>query len=255
MSMKNKLNEEIGLSYIVENVSEIAYTMVKEVRLKEFRFNEKSLLKEDLQYECENFLYDSKKYPEISVDKRLLVHEDIILKYFDKVSVFIEETEMIHYVSKEDDKILLFVDPLTEDLKLRYDNNFITEKTNLGFKSDGDIRKTEVSNFLLTEDTICEVADLSYILENFKVENVSEEENSLFQEYTLSYVKNNYEDLKELKEDCEIAYNEIINEGRILPILTYIDILTEEISAMYIIKCEQSYKNHYKCVLDTIYEA
>lgn len=249
----NKLNELMNFSYISETVSSLAYEMTKDYRMKENRFNENLLLKEELQFECENFLYDIKKYPEIKLEKALLKKEEIILEKFDKKSITIEDKEISFYICKEDANILIFEDPLTEELAIRYDNNFILEKSELSLEKPSDLRKEKVTNFLMKENTCAEINGLTKLLEG-SVEDIVKPINFLLQENALLYITENYEDLKEFIPDTELAYNEIIVEDSIVPVLSYIDILTEDVVAMYSITADLKYSNNYKYKLNKIYE-
>ena len=254
MSMvMNKLNELMNFSYVSESVSKIAYEMTKELRVRENRFNENRLLQEELQFECENFLYDIKKYPEVKLENALLNKEDIILERFNKKSIIVEGKEISFYENKEDSNIIIFKDPLTEELMVRYNNNFIKEKNEFVLDEKTDLRKEKVTEFLIKENACAEIFGLDRLLEGTSL-GVTGVANFLLQENALVYVTENYNDLKEFKPDCELAYNEIIVENKIIPVLSYIDVLTEDVVAMYSINAELKYNNNYQYTLNKIYE-
>lgn len=249
----NKLNELMNFSYVNSTVSKIAYEMTRELRVRENRFNENRLLQEELQFECENFLYDIKKYPEVKLENALLNKEDIILERFNKKSIMVEGKEISFYENKEDSNIVIYKDPLTEELVIRYNNNFIREKNELSLEESTDLRKEKITEFLMKENTCAEIDGLDKLLEGTKLIKVNPV-NSLLQENAILYVTENYENLKGFKPDCELAYNEVIIENKIVPILSYIDVLTEDVVAMYTIDAELKYNNNYQYNLNKIFE-
>lgn len=250
MSMLNKLNESMNFTYIIESISNIAFELTKDMCIAEHRYNENKLLREDFAFECENFLYDVRKYPEVKLEGKLMEHRNLILDKFEEKSLIIEGVEVKYFQYKEDSKIIMFKDAFTEELKLRYDNNFINEKYDLVLDEMTDTRQDIVTDILVKENTCAELVGLEVILEN--VELKSEIPNSILEEQVLPYVLRNYEDLKGFNEDCEIAYNEIVFEGKVIPVISYVNMLSDDVEAIFTVSSELKYGNTYHYNLNEV---
>ena len=243
MSMLNKLNESMNFTYIIESISNIAFELTKDMRIAEHRYNENKLLKEDFAFECENFLYDIKMYPEVKLESKLMEHRNLILDKFEEKALIIEGVEVKYFQYKEDHNIILFKDAFTEELKLRYDNNFINEKNDLVLDEKTDIRQEIVSDILMKENTCAELVGLEVMLENIELK--SEIPNSILEEQVLPYILRNYEDLRGFNEDCELTYNEVVVNGKIVPVISYVNIITEDVESIFTVSSELKYGNTY----------
>lgn len=249
-NIMDQLDRSMNFSYIVENLTNIAYDLITESKKEENRYSE--VLKEDLSFECENFLYDVKAYPTIKLENSILdKHEDLILKNFNKKEIIIENDTITYYEYKNDNNILISIDPLTEELVLRYNNNFINEKADLVLEDLTDTRKEKVSNFLLKENTLAEIDNLEALFEEstVKYDNLG----CILEDYAIKYIANRYDILKHNNELVEITYNEIVSEGKIIPIVGCINTFTEEILSMYAVQPKADYNNKYFYTLEEIY--
>lgn len=249
-NIMDQLDRSMNFSYIVENLTNIAYDLITESKKKENRYSE--VVKEDLSFECENFLYDVKAYPTIKLENSILdKHEDLILKNFNKKEIIIENDTITYYEYKNDNNILISIDPLTEELVLRYNNNFINEKADLVLEDLTDNRKDKVSNFLLKENTLAEIDNLEALFEEstVKYDNLG----CILEDYAIKYIANRYDILKHNNELIEITYNEIVSEGKIIPIVGCINTFTEEILSMYAVQPKADYNNKYFYTLEEIY--
>lgn len=251
-NVMEKLDRTMNFSYIIESLSDIAYNLNMESNKADNRSYLDS--KDDLSYECENFLYDIKAYPSIKLENSILdKHEDLILNKFDKKEIKVENDTITFYEYKEDPNIIINIDPLTEKLQIRYAKNFINEKKDFILDEFTDNRQKEVTNYLMKENTLCEIDNLECILENtsIKYDNLG----CILEDYAISFINKKYDTLKHGSDRIEIAYNEVISEGKIVPIVSCVDYLTEDILSMFAVQPKLDYNNKYKYELVEIFNS
>lgn len=242
--MKNKLNEYMNFNYMIEEMSSLAYNLNEDFSILHNRTFNTPI--EDLKYECENFLYDKKQFPEIELNKNILKETSVLSKYFDKKEIFIEDNKVEYYVYKEDSQIILFKSPINNKTLLRYSKNFIAEKQEIIMQEKTDHRKSEVTQYLINENTCAEIDGLDLILEendNFKIKPI---DNMILQEYAIVFAT------KQKSDDYTLAYNEIIKENSIACIITSLDPLLDSVVKTEEIVPKEVYKNHYKYTLKNI---
>lgn len=238
---------------LTESISNEAYNLIKDFRLTNHRHNYPNI--EDLQYECESFIYDLKAYPTIKLPKDILKNEEIILKYFNPKSLIIENKLVNFYENKNDGNLRLYQSPLDKEFYLKYNNRFMEEKKSIKNEFDSKLTNERITNFLKESNTCGEVEGLSSLSESImnKAKEGIELGDFILEEYAMVYISENYNSLKEFNEDCEIAYGELLSESTVVPTISYVDELSDEIESVFKLECKKVYGNKYKYFLKSIY--
>lgn len=250
MKMMNILNESMDFTNMVNSMSDLAYNITRELRLKENRLNEENLLKEYFRFECENFLYDIKEYPTIKIESAILNHSEILEKYFiEKTKIDSENSIIVKYFEfKEDSNIILC--NFEEATNLLYCNNFAKEKSNLNIDKTNN-RNAKITNRLMKENKFGEIKNFDNLSEEIKLDIKPINDPMLF-ENVLTYLNNNFEELND--DNYYLTYNEITYKEDTYPMITYIDKFTEDVKSIYIVECEELFKDNYRYYLNKIFE-
>ena len=209
--------------------------------------------KEENAFELENFLYNESMYPTINLG-HIVNEEDILNNGFVRKNIYIENMIINYYTCDEDNNIIIYEEPNTEDIIMQYTNNFATLKesinpNNLNKKFNNNINKLleKTNTYYGIEGSILN-ENTSFILESNKDYSLVYD-NPLLNAYAFKLLNEKYNELSHLNEEYELALNEECINGITRPIISTIDPMEDSIVNIKQVGFKEDYENHYSIII------
>lgn len=209
--------------------------------------------KEENAFELENFLYNESAYPTINLGK-VVNEKDILNNNFRKEEVFIENVKADCYVYNEDNNIIIYEDPNTENILLQYSHNFSKIKDILNPNMVSEKIDSNINSLLEKSDTYygSEASILtessSFILKTKKDESLIYD-NPFLNAYAVKLLNEKYEDISKSNSGCELILTEECIDGVKRPIVSSFNPIEEKIENVMQVGFKKSFTNHYSIVI------
>ena len=237
----SKISDILKYKDIRNECSDLAYNIIKDIKIKKHTFNERHLDKNDLNFEFENHFYNENTFPEISLNEDVDKFKDIM-----ESNGFIEKTVVI-----EEKAMSFYENVKNPDIKV-IDNKIVCEKTfsdgidtlvnegltdflwgksryNSRLETFSSIMRPNnipvVSFFDMFEESF--VKEFSAVADAYARSNYILRTDNMVRDFIISVIVKNYRTMKDGVENKPIFYTEIPMNGYFVPSLILFNVNPE----------------------------